>query len=114
MDDHQELPPVDEMPVLPEAVKGMKLDLAVSDIGEVYIFHEKPMLERVNWVEYDRDVFKLYLISEKGRIQGVGMKVRKSLDDVISQAKRIYLIHRENGENKSAFEMPLVHQIDKL
>lgn len=107
------LPPVDEMPVLKDAVKDMKLDLAICDRGEVYVFHEKPMPERVNWIEYDREVLKLYFISEKGRIQGIGMTVLDHLDQVISQSKRVYLIHREGGENKSAFEMPLVRMLDK-
>lgn len=111
--DDELLPPVDEMPVLSDATKFMKLDLAVSDIGEVYVFHDRPMPERINWVEYDQELLRLYFISEKGRIQGLGMSVKKRLHDVIHNAKRIYIIHRENGENKSAFEMPLVHQINK-
>lgn len=109
----EEMPPVDELPVLQDAVKSMNLDLAVSDTGEVYVFHEKAMPEPVNWVEYDREVLKLYFISNKGRIQGVGMKVMQRLDDVIMQSRRIFLIHRENGETKAVFEMPLVHQISR-
>tara|TARA_B100001989_G_C24549345_1_gene473205 strand:- start:694 stop:1032 length:339 start_codon:yes stop_codon:yes gene_type:complete len=112
MSEEEPLPPVDEMPVLQDAVKAMKLDLAVSDTGEVYIFHQSPMPERVNWVQYDRELLKLYFISEKGRIQGVGMKVMKKLDEVIASAKRVYLIRRENGETKSVYEMPLVHQLN--
>lgn len=107
------LPPVDEMPVLQDAVKAMKLDLAVSNVGDVYVFHEKAMPERLNWVEYDRVALRLYFISEKGRIQGLGMTVMKSLDETIRFARRIFLIHRENGEVKTVFEMPLVHQIVK-
>lgn len=105
------LPSVDVMPVLKDAVQTMRLDLAVSNVGEVYVFHERAMPEAVNWVEYDKDQLRLYFISEKGRIQGLGMKVVKQLDAVISRAKRIYLIHRENGETKTVYEMPLVHQI---
>ena len=106
------LPPVDEMPVLNDAVKNMRLDLAICDRGEVYVFHEESLPERVNWVEYDRSKLKLYFISEKGRIQGLGMKVMKKLDAIISQSKRVYLIHREEGKNVSAFEMPIVHLLD--
>ena len=111
MPDHKPLPPVDEMPVLSDAVKAMKLDLVVSDLEEVYIFHEKPMPERVNWVEYDRENLKLYFISEKGRIQGLGLQVMKRLDEIIAKARRVYLIHRENGVDQTAYEMPLVQQI---
>ena len=106
------LPPVDEMPVLRDATKEMNVDLAICDRGEVYIFHENAMPERINWVEYDQKVCKLYFISEKGRIQGIGMQVMKQLDRIISQAKRVYLIHREDGKTKTAFEMPLVLMLD--
>lgn len=104
-------PPVDEMPVLQDAVKGMMLDLAVSDVGDVYVFHEKAMPERLNWVEYDRKTLKLYFISEKGRIQGLGMHVMKPLDEKISVARRIFLIHRADEIVYSVLEMPLVHQL---
>lgn len=107
------LPPVDEMPVLQDAVKAMKLDLAVSSVGDVYVFHEKAMPERLNWVEYDRKALKLYFISEKGRIQGLGMTVMKTLDETVCVARRIFIIHRENGDVKTVFEMPLVHQLQK-
>lgn len=106
------LPSVDEMPVLQDAAKAMNLDLAVGDHGEVYIFHEKPMPEKVNWVEYDRMALKLYFISEVGRIQGIGMKVMKRLDKIVCVSRRVYLIHREDGRTISAYEMPLVHQVE--
>ncbi len=112
MTDPDELPSVDDLPVAQDALKVMKLDLAVSDLGEVYVFHEKAMPEPVNWVEYDQSNRKLYFISKSGRIQSLGMDVKNRMNDVIAQARRIFLIHRENGENKTAFEMPLVHQID--
>ncbi len=111
MSENNILPSIDEMPVLSDAVKVMKLDLAVSDLGEVYIFHEKPMPEPLNWVEYDRETMKLYFISENGRMQGIGMTVLKKLDQVIASAGRVFIIHRRGGINISAFEMPLVHQL---
>lgn len=105
------LPPVDEMPVLHDAVKAMKLDLAVADTGDVYIFHEKAMPERLNWGEYDRTALKLYFISEKGRIQGLGMTVMKTLDEVVAIRRRIFIIHRENEVVQAVVEVPLVHMI---
>lgn len=105
------LPPVDEMPVLRDAVKAMKLDLAVSEGGDVYVFHEKPMPEKLNWVEYDRAALKLYFISHKGRIQGLGMKVAQTLDNTIAQSRRIFIVYREHNEVQTIFEMPLVHQL---
>lgn len=111
MSENNLLPSIDEMPVLTDAVKVMKLDLAVSDLGEVCIFHERPMPEPLNWVEYDREAMKLYFISENGRMQGIGMTVLKKLDQVIAPASRVFIIHRRDGVNISAFEMPLVHQL---
>ncbi|MDH5721773.1 MAG: hypothetical protein OEY94_00415 [Alphaproteobacteria bacterium] len=105
------LPSVEDMPVLRDAAEGMQLDLIVGDRGEVYILHAKPLPEPVNWVEYDREVLKLYLISDKGRIQGVGLKVKKRLDEIISAARQVCLIHCKNGDIVHAYEMPLVHQV---
>lgn len=105
------LPSVDECPVLADAVGEMKLDLAVNDDGEIYLFHEKPFNEAVNWVEYSEVEQKIYLVTQEGRIQGLGMKVPKLIGGKIDQSIRIFLVHVENGAPKTIWEMPFIKHI---
>ena len=108
MTDTLPLPPVDEMPVLANMTDAMKLDLAVSDEDKIYIFHDKPFQERVNWVEYDMDTKQIFCITEKGRIQGLGLNVKKNMQEQIIKATCIFVVYVDKGETKEILEMPII------
>ncbi|MGH1455773.1 MAG: hypothetical protein ACRBDI_03240 [Alphaproteobacteria bacterium] len=108
--DKNALPPVDEMPVLDGAADTMKMTLAAGASGTIYVFHEKPFPEPVNWVEYNADSAMLIFISSVGRMQPIGLKVPKQLANVIDTQNKIIVSHLVNGEEKQVFEMPLVRQ----
>lgn len=104
------LPPVDEMPVLKSAADTMKMTLAAGASGAMYVFHGKPFPEPINWVEYNMDTGMLIFISKAGRLQPIGLKVPEKLKDALATQNKIITSYLVNGEEKQAFEMPLVRQ----
>lgn len=104
------LPPVDEMPVLQAASDEMVLTVAVSDLNEVYIFHDKPFQEEVNWVEYNTDNCKFVLISPVGRLQSVGLNIPEPMKATIEGLNTVFVIHVVDGVEQRIIEVPLVRQ----
>ncbi len=102
------LPPVEEAPTLPDITESVKLDLAISENGQVYIFHEKNIPEQVNWAEYDHIAQRIDLITVSGRIQGLGLKINEALQEQICAATRIFVIYMIAGKTEQIIEIPLV------
>tara|TARA_B100001989_G_C24535243_1_gene463938 strand:+ start:717 stop:1055 length:339 start_codon:yes stop_codon:yes gene_type:complete len=108
MPDSDALPPVEEKPVLDNLGKISKMTLAVSETGQVYIFHEKPFPEPINWVEFDPEIAQMHLVSQNGRLQDLGIKVEPELNEQIKSCQKIYVVRIENGKEQEIFEMPLL------
>lgn len=104
------LPPIDECPVLADAVREMKVDFAVNNSGEIYVFHEKPFKETINWIEYYESEQRICFVTDEGRIQGLGMTIPKVIADQITTSNRVFLIHVENGKAKTMLEVSFIKQ----
>lgn len=98
--------------LLPHASNSMLVEIGVSTSGEVYIFHEKPLVERLNWAEYDTDLEELHFVNEEGKIQNMGFKVNSDIAETVKAATRVFIIHIENAQSKSIVEIPLVHYLN--
>lgn len=92
------LPPVEDLPVLPDLRKGMDADLAATEDGRVFVFYAKPMAEDTDYVIYDLDNNRLQFIGTTGRIQDIGMKVHEPMREYMQHGKTIYLVQVENGQ----------------
>lgn len=101
------LPPVDELPILPNMAE-YKLDLAVSDQGAIYIFHEKAFEEPLNWIEYDEDIGMLYCITKLGRIKGLGIKIQEVMQNSMVGINSIFVVHMKSENDQTVIEVPLL------
>lgn len=103
------LPPLEELPILPDMSASMDLDLAIDDNGEVYVFHTKPFPEPIGWAEYNAATSRLSFVSEEGRIQESGLEVYPHMGEKVLQASRLFAIYVENGQVKHIIEAALIH-----
>lgn len=91
------LPPVDELPVLPQLGKSMNVDLAVNADGRVYLFYDGKIAEDTEYALYSIDDSSLTLISNTGRVQDIGMIVHKPMRKYMRGGDNIYVIEMIDG-----------------
>lgn len=85
-----------------------KFSLSITKQNKIYLFHETELPEIPNWAEYDHDTSSLCLIYEDGIQQNLGITVNKTLQPYFQDQTSLFLIHRENGEDKTIYEVPLM------
>lgn len=96
-------------PVLAPIAGYMGVEIVVKDDGSSMILHDKPMPETVQWVDYDMDLDTLTFVSFKGKIFGLGMKVKPNFRKYLRQGKSIYIVYMENGKKpKIVDNVPLI------
>lgn len=89
-------------PVLPSIVSGDRdAELVVNADGLAMVLYNKPLLEPIEWVEYDVDLEILTFVTWGGKVQGLGMKVHKPFRRYLARAKEIVLIYMEDAERPS-------------
>lgn len=103
-----EIPPVEESPVLPVMLEHMDVDLGVTQDGRFFIFHEKPYPEEIDYVIYNTESSKFCLVSINGRMQDVGMKMHEKLKKKMEYVEQVYLVHVEADKAKAIVEVQLV------
>lgn len=99
---------VEESPILPKITETVALDLSVSSAGEVYIFHQKKIPEQLNWAEYDKEAATISLITKTGRIQDLGIKIEKLMQDKIGNPTRVFIIYVKDQKTEQILEIPMV------
>jgi len=86
-------------PVLPSIVSGDRdAELVINADGLAMVLYNKPLPEKIEWVEYDMDLAILTFVTYEGKVQGLGMKVHKPFRKYLSKTKEIVLIYMENAE----------------
>jgi hypothetical protein len=107
-----ELPSVEEMPVLPGMRKLMDVDLAVNADGRVYLFYDGKISEDTEYVLYSIDDSSLHLVSKNGRIQDIGMTVHKPMRKYMRGADNIYIFEMKDGAVANITNIPMIiHEI---
>ncbi len=106
--DLQNLPSVEELPVLPDMRSGMDVDLAVNADGKLYVFHEKPNPEEIEYVIYDIHGSRLVFIGKNGRIQDISMAVQDAMRTHMKKAENICLVQIKDGQPYQTHNVPFV------
>lgn len=99
--------PVEDMPVLPDLKGDMDVDLVVKEDGKLYVFHERPLPEQVQWAEYDVDDAALFFVGPEGRIQNLGMTVHKPMRPYMKKAVSLYMVEVGEKGAKNIYRLPM-------
>lgn len=78
--------------VLPHVSSVMNVDLLVKEQGGVWILHDKPFKDYLRWVEYDQMDNELTIVTQSGKIQGLGLTIPDQMIPPILQEHEIRLI----------------------
>jgi hypothetical protein len=93
--------------VHPEA--GMNVYYIVDKNNAVYIFHDKPFMKELSWIEYDVDRSSLDFIMDDGDIRNHGIQIDKQYGAHLQNNHAISVIlENESGQPVSGESIPLI------
>lgn len=94
-------------PVLPALQDVMNADVVVSDKG-VSVFHDRPLSDRLEYVEFNSKTGELSFIFRWGKVQRLGEAIAPKHRDFFMSEHRIYVIYGQSGEVKDFYHATLV------
>lgn len=104
------LPPIEEMPIIPDLRKEMGVALGVNENGKVFVFYDKNLPMELEWAEYDVTEHKLRFYGNKGHMQDIGMLVQEPLRPHVEKSNTLHLVHVVDGNAVSSSNIPLLIQ----
>lgn len=82
----------DGIPVNPDLTSKMLIDIAVNKNSDVWVFHDKPFPELLQWAEYDIDDGRLVFITKGGMINDFGLEIQPLMRKYLRKADTIDII----------------------
>lgn len=88
---------------------GMRVDIKVSDVGELFVFHAEPLGPSLKHVEVNRLNRNLYFVLESGHSRNFGIPINQRLMRYVERADRVLMVHMaaETGKPLSGGYYPL-------
>ncbi len=96
------------MPFIEELTSNMRVDIAVSKEGDLWLLHDKPIEHYLAWLEYDHTDRRMTLISDIGQIQDLGMQPSTFISDLILKSVNARLLLVQNKEILNVSNIPIV------
>jgi hypothetical protein len=97
-------------PVWTDATASMKVDVAINKDGLVWILHDRPFPDIVEWVEFDIDSKIMTFITYGGKLQNLGISIHPPMDEKIARARSVFVMQVQNGEIRDMGRLPLITQ----
>jgi predicted GH43/DUF377 family glycosyl hydrolase len=76
-----------EIPVNPDVITQMKIDVSVNQSSRVFVFHDKPFPKPLEWAEYDAEDARLVFITKGGFLNDFGMDINSEMQKYIENAE---------------------------
>lgn len=105
---------VSSPPLWHDAVSGMTVDIAMNKDGMVWVLHDRPFPDLVEWAEFDRHGHILTFITRGGKLQNLGIPIHPPMHDALVKAKGVYIMLVQDGEIRDMGLLPLVTRKDKF
>ena len=96
--------------LLPALTQEMRSCIITNSQGDIVIMHEKGTQSDVQWVEYDVSVNTLSIIHAEGRLQDLGIKIDKAMQENLLHAREVVLIKAKKGKLLSHQKAVLVNK----
>ncbi len=72
------------------------LELAVNEDNKVMIFHNRPFIKKISWLEFDLSTSILNFVFEDGTMQDLGHPVPESMTKNMHNAHQVLVIEVED------------------
>lgn len=93
--------------VLEPLIQFMRVDVVITDRGDLWLLHDQPIGKNMAWVEYDIHDKTLQLVTEDGILQDVGMQVTVHMKPFMEKAFFANLGYVADGKIQSVQEVPV-------
>ncbi|PJB70643.1 MAG: hypothetical protein CO093_07280 [Alphaproteobacteria bacterium CG_4_9_14_3_um_filter_47_13] len=97
----------DDVPLWPSAASTMKIDVAVNEDGMVWVIHDKPFPDYLEWIEFDKELGMMSFVTALGKIQGLGMKIHPPMDEYLVETKQVCVIMIRDEQIRDMALVPL-------
>lgn len=84
-------------PVWPQAALTMKIDVAINKNADVWVLHDQPFPDYLEWIEFDADSKIMTFITAHGKLQDLGIPIHPPMDAVVARARRVYTVYIRDG-----------------
>jgi len=113
---NQERPdiPIDEYPVLMPLSREMHVDLVIGRNGKVSLVHNRPLTYVLKWIEFDPDLRALTLISDKGKLQGAGLKIPKEFIPQLLKTRDMAVMRAVGDQVEDMYIVPVIKPLVTL
>jgi hypothetical protein len=96
--------------ILQSLHESMRSGALTNTQGAVAIFHEEPLHNSVDWIEYDKQLDQFTLVYEGGITQDLGMTIDTDTQRNIMEAMTVLLVHMKNKETLSEQKVSIVNK----
>lgn len=98
----------EESPVLKSVADQMRCAVFLNKVGQVFVVHDQEVPTPVQWVEYDDMDQSFNIIHRHGRLQGVGLDVKKDLRHALLHSREILLVYMKDKQVHSGQKALLI------
>lgn len=103
--------PADNIPpVWADATATMKIDVAINKDGMVWVLHDQPFPDYLEWIEFDPDSKIMTFITAGGRLQNLGIPIHPPMDENLARARSVFVMYLHNGDIRDMGKLPLIVQ----
>lgn len=93
--------------VLPPLSKLMKVDFLFNADG-VWLVHDKPFSELIDWMEYDAELEAVTLVTVNGQCHDLGLTVPYDIGRHLETASEVNIMYMQNGQLADLALVPIV------
>jgi hypothetical protein len=76
---------------------GMRLDFLYNREGGVWLVHDKPLPDKLKWVEYDAGAETVTLVMANGRIADPGLRIPPERSFYLTRAMEVTALLMKDG-----------------
>lgn len=106
------LPP--DAPLWPAAAPQMKIDVVVNRDHKIWVIHDRPFPDYLEWVEFDAECGAMTFVTAQGKLQDLGMTIHPPMDKYVRAAKEVCVMMIRDKEVRDMGVVPLTVQSHAL
>lgn len=99
-----------DFPVLPAAAPQMNIDVVVNRDHKVWVLHDRPFPDYLEWIEFDAATGAMTFIAAGGKLQDLGMTIHPPMDKYVKEAKEVCVMMIRDGAVRDMGMVPLTVQ----
>lgn len=96
------------VPVNADLTSEMLIDVTVNKESDVWVFHDRPFPEVLEWIEYDVDDARLVFVTKGGRINDFGIRIGPLMEKYLQKAEQVDAYLVKDKQIHDYIRVPLV------